>query len=84
MKTLSDFCNDDATLQPDRRIAEQVPDQEESVPLNPPVITNYKLVVIMVEAAFSVKDPERVHLLLKSNGSMEKMATEYYLRRVVN
>ena len=84
MATLFDFCNDDATLQSDAERAELDPDQEESVPLNPPVITNYKLVVIIVTQAFDVKDPEKVHLLLKSNGSMEKPATEYYLRRVVS
>jgi len=83
MKTLFHFCNDDATLQPECRIAEPDTDQEESVPLNPPVITNYKLVVIMVEAAFA-KNPERVHLLLKSNGTEEVPATEYYLRRCLS
>jgi hypothetical protein len=47
------------------------------------VITNYKLVVITVAEAFA-KSPERTALLLTSNGSEEKPATEWYLRRCIN
>jgi len=70
MITLSDF------MQP-------APARQESVPLNPPVITNYKLVVILVDEAFA-KNPDRTALLLDSNGTEEKPATEYYLKRVLN
>ena len=56
------------------------PAREESVPLGPAVITNYKLVVITVAEAFA-RNPERVALLLTSNGSEDRPATEWYLRR---
>ena len=59
------------------------PAQEESVPIGPAVITNYKLVVITVNEAFA-QNPDRAALLLTSNGSEDRPATEYYLRRVVN
>jgi len=57
---------------------------EHSVPLDPmrPAITNFPLVRMMVEEAFA-KDP-RIALLLTSNGSLERPATEFYLRRVVD
>jgi len=57
---------------------------EHAVPLDPlrPAITNFQLVRILVEEAFA-KDPRAV-LLLTSNGSLERPATEFYLRRVVN
>jgi hypothetical protein len=65
------------------RIRCRDPAQEQSVPIGPAVITNYKLVVITVNEAFA-KNPERVALLLTSNGSEEKTATEYYLRRYLS
>ncbi|DBA34915.1 TPA_asm: hypothetical protein vir524_00012 [Caudoviricetes sp. vir524] len=70
MKTLFDFSRPD-------------PAREESVPLGPVPIRNFPLVVITVEEAFA-KDPERTALLLDSNGTEDKPATEWQLRRVVN
>jgi len=58
------------------------PAREESMPVGPVPIRNYPLVCQLVKEAFS-KDPERTVLLLTSNGSMDKPATEWKLRRVV-
>jgi hypothetical protein len=60
-------------------------EQELSVPLNPsmPVIRNWPLVKIMIQGAFA-RQPERVALLLNSNGSPDKPATQWQLRRVVS
>lgn len=54
---------------------------EHAVPLDAmrPVITNFPLVRMMVQEAFA-KDPGIV-LFLDSNGSLERPATEWYLRR---
>lgn len=73
--TLDNFTNS-APLQQD-------PAQEHSVPLdaNRPTILNFPLVRQMIAAAFEKSD--KVVLLLTSNGSPEKAATEYYLRRVI-
>jgi hypothetical protein len=73
--TLLDFCNDAATLQPN-------PAREESVPLGPVPIRNFALVRQLIEKAFE-KNPGRTALVLTSNGSPEKKATEYFLRRVI-
>jgi len=54
-----------------------------TVKVGPDPIRNFALVRQLVAEAFS-KDPERVALLLDSNGSMERPATEWRLRRVVN
>lgn len=59
------------------------PSREESVPVGPVPIRNYPLVCQLVEEAFK-KQPERTALLLTSNGSMDKPATEWGLRRVVD
>ena len=56
------------------------PASEESVPLGPVPIRNFPLVRQLIREAFS-KSPERTALLLTSNGSEEKPATEWYLRR---
>ena len=70
MKTLFDFSRPD-------------PAREESVPLGPVPIRNFPLVRQLIQEAFE-KDPERTALLLTSNGSEEKPATEYYLRRCLS
>ena len=70
MKTLFDF------VQPD-------PAREESVPLGPVPIRNFPLVRQLIQEAFE-KDPERMALLLTSNGSEEKPATEWFIRRVIS
>lgn len=66
-------------------IPQEDPAHEESVPLNPlvPVIRNWPLVLMMIREAF-VKQPERVQLLLDSNGSLDKHATQWQLRRVIS
>jgi len=70
VKTLFDF------VQPD-------PAREESVPLGPVPIRNFPLVRQLIQEAFE-KDPERMALLLTSNGSEEKPATEWFIRRVIS
>ena len=70
MKTLFDFSKPD-------------PAREESVSIGPVPIRNFPLVRQLIQEAFA-KEPERTALLLNSNGSEGKPATEYYLRRVVN
>jgi hypothetical protein len=57
---------------------------EATVPLDAsrPVIRNWKLVVLMVQEAFAKN--ERVQLLLDSNGTMDKPATAWRIRRVVS
>lgn len=63
---------------------ESQPSREESVPLNGtiPVIRNWKLVLLMIQETFDKN--ARVALLLDSNGSEERMATEWRLRRVIS
>jgi hypothetical protein len=56
------------------------PAREESVPLGPVPIRNFPLVRQLIQEAFE-KDPERTALLLNSNGSEEKPATEWFVRR---
>ena len=56
------------------------PAREESVPLGPVPIRNFPLVRQLITEAFA-KSPERTALLLTSNGSEGKPATEWYLRR---
>ena len=82
MTTLSDFvpqepCNDVQRCND--------PACEESVLLDAstPVIRNWPLVVMMVKEAFE-KQPERTALLLTSNGSQDKHATQWWLRRVIS
>lgn len=70
MKTLFDYA------QPD-------PAREESVPLGPVPILNFPLVRQLIQEAFA-KDPERTVLTLTSNGAIEKHATEWYVKRVLN
>lgn len=69
MITLNDFN------QPD-------PQQEHAVPVGPNPIRNFALVRQLIQEAFK-KDPERTALLLDSNGSEDRPATEWYLKRVV-
>lgn len=70
MKTLFDF------VQPN-------PAREESVPVGPIPIRNFPLVRQLIQEAFE-KAPERTTLLLTSNGSEDRPATEWNLRRVLN
>lgn len=80
--TLSDFgpC-------PARPVAIQAADprREESVLLDAtrPAIRNFALVRQMVKEAFNCEHPEKVRLLLLSNGSEEKPATAWQLRRIL-
>jgi|GEM_PF-1781802 len=55
----------------------------ESVPLDAtrPILRNFPLVWQLIQEAFTKSD--RTVLLLTSNGTEDKTATEYYLRRVV-
>lgn len=70
MITLSDFS------QPD-------PTREESVPVGPVPIRNWPLVVLTVKDAMA-KDPENTVLRLDSNGTEDKPATAWTLRRVLH
>lgn len=69
-RTLDDFARPDSQ-------------QEHSVPLGPDPIRNFALVRELVAQAFD-KNPERTTLLLTSNGSEDRPATEYRLRRVIH
>jgi hypothetical protein len=62
------------------------PHQERSVPLDAtrPVIRNFALVRQMVKDAFNCENPGKVHLLLLSNGSEERPATLWQLRRIIS
>lgn len=70
MITLSDFPG-------------SAPVMQHAVPLDAtrPVLTNFQLVRLMVKEAFA-RDPGTI-LFLDSNGSLDRPATEFYLRRWV-
>lgn len=83
MNALSNYLESPDSSPNSSESPDSSPARQESVPLNPPVITNYKLVVIMVEEAFA-KNPDRTALLLDSNGTEDAPATEWYVRRPLN
>lgn len=62
------------------------PKQEHSVLLDAttPIIRNFALVRQMVKEAFQVEEPKKVHLLLLSNGSEDRPATLWQLRRILS